>query len=80
MSSQQILRTTPLVGEQRALQKDPLIRDIEGAAMLGCSKATFWRLVSKGSISPPIKIGGMSRWKVSDVQNLIEQAAQGRYK
>jgi len=80
MSTQKIFRSTPFLGEQDPLQNDRLIRDAEGAVMLGCSKATFWRLVAKGAISPPIKIGGMSRWKVSDVQNLIEQAAQGRHK
>ncbi len=80
MSSQKIFRTIPFLGEQDPPQSDRLIRDAEGAAMLGCSKATFWRLVAKGAIRPPIKIGGMSRWKVSDVQNLIEQAAQGRHR
>jgi predicted DNA-binding transcriptional regulator AlpA len=63
---------------QHLLQTERLVRDAEGAAILGCSKATFWRLVAKGAIPPPIKIGGMSRWKVSDVQAFIEQAAQNR--
>jgi predicted DNA-binding transcriptional regulator AlpA len=80
MSPKKISRTISFTGEQDPLQSDCLIRDAQGAAILGCSKATFWRLVAKGAISPPIKIGGMSRWKVSDVQKLIEQAAQGRNK
>jgi predicted DNA-binding transcriptional regulator AlpA len=80
ISSEKNFRTISFTGEQDPLQSGRLIRDAEGAAMLGCSKATFWRLVAKGAIYPPIKIGGMSRWKVSDVQKLIEQAAQGRNK
>lgn len=80
MSSEKNCRTTSFAGEQGSLANERLIRDAEGAAMLGCSKATFWRLVAKGAIPPPIKIGGMSRWKVSDVQKFIEQAAQGRHK
>lgn len=79
MSSHEIFRTTPIGGERASLESERLIRDAEGAAILGCSKATFWRLVAKGAIPPPIKIGGMSRWKVSDVQKLIEQATQGRH-
>lgn len=49
-----------------------LIRDTEGAALLGCSKATFWRRVADGTLPPAIKIGGMSRWKLSEILQLIE--------
>ena len=80
MSHERAFHAEILAKEQTALQTERLIRDGEGAAMLGCSKATFWRLIAKGMIPPPIKIGGMSRWKVSDVQALIEQSAQGRFK
>lgn len=57
---------------------DPLIKDAEGAKMLGCSKATWWRRVADGTLPRPIKIGGMSRWKRSDVINLIESASVER--
>ncbi len=57
---------------------DPLITDAEGAALLGCSKATWWRRVADGTIPRPIKIGGMSRWKRSDVVSVIERAAEER--
>lgn len=49
-----------------------LIRDTEGAALLGCSKATFWRRVADGTLPPAIKIGGMSRWKLLEILHLIE--------
>ncbi|MCB1328006.1 MAG: helix-turn-helix domain-containing protein [Maritimibacter sp.] len=55
-----------------------LIRDAEGAALLGCSKATWWRRVADGTLPPPLKIGGMSRWKMSDVLRLIEEATAER--
>ena len=80
MSLSGTAETTVFEADQHLLQTERLIRDAEGAAMLGCSKATYWRLVAKGAIPPPIKIGGMSRWKASDVQAFIEQAAQGRHK
>lgn len=57
---------------------DPLIRDAEGASILGCSKATWWRRVADGTLPPPIKIGGMSRWKRSEVLSVIEEAAATR--
>lgn len=55
-----------------------LIRDGEAAGMLGCSKATFWRRVADGTISKPVKIGGMSRWLLSDIQAVIEAAKMRR--
>jgi len=57
---------------------NPLIRDAEGAVLLGCSKATWWRRVADGTLPPPIKIGGMSRWKLSDVLSTIERASEQR--
>jgi len=57
---------------------DPLIKDGEAAAMLGCSKATFWRRVADGTIPRPVKIGGMSRWPQSEIVTVIEQAIAQR--
>lgn len=50
-----------------------LIRDAEVAALLGCSKATFWRRIADGTLPPPIKIGGMSRWWLSEIIERIER-------
>ena len=44
---------------------DPLLRDEDLAEILNCSKSTVWRRVADGTISPPLKIGGMSRWPAS---------------
>ncbi|OOY23126.1 DNA-binding protein [Thioclava sediminum] len=57
---------------------DPLIRDREAAQMLGASVATFWRRVQDGTISRPIKIGGLSRWRASEIQAVIEAAEASR--
>ncbi|WP_336042571.1 helix-turn-helix transcriptional regulator [Pseudooceanicola nanhaiensis] len=57
---------------------DPLIRDIEGAAYLGISKPTWWRRVADGTLPKPIKIGGVSRWRLSDVEDAIAKAEAGR--
>lgn len=52
-----------------------LLRDTETAAILGCSRATVWALVKAGKIPAPLKIGAMSRWRVSDIQAVIDRAA-----
>ena len=57
---------------------DPLIRDRVAADVLGCSTATFWRRVADGTIPPPVKIGGMSRWPQSEILAVIEQAKAER--
>lgn len=58
---------------------DPLIRDSEGAAIMSCSKATWWRRVADGTIPPAIKIGGMSRWRLSDIEAVIAKAEAERH-
>src|SRR6056297_2831732 len=50
-----------------------LLRDSDGAAILACSKATWWRRVADGTLPQPIRIGGMSRWKLSEVFAAIER-------
>jgi predicted DNA-binding transcriptional regulator AlpA len=58
---------------------DVLIRDADAAALLGCSKATFWRRVADGTIPRPIKIGGMSRWLKSEILDVIRRAEARRW-
>ena len=57
---------------------DKLLRDKEVAEILGCSTATFWRRVQEGTIPRPLKIGGLSRWKRSWVEAVIDQADRAR--
>ncbi len=57
---------------------DPLVKDGEAAAILGCSKSTFWRRVADGTIPRPVKIGGMSRWPQSEIITVIEHALTER--
>ncbi|MGR3702296.1 MAG: helix-turn-helix transcriptional regulator [Paracoccaceae bacterium] len=57
---------------------DPLIRDREGAKLIGASVSTWWRRVADGTIPPAIKIGGMSRWRLSDIEAVIAKAEAHR--
>jgi predicted DNA-binding transcriptional regulator AlpA len=59
-------------------QVDQLLRDYEVAMLLGCSKATFWRRVADGTIPRPLKIGGTSRWPLSEIDAVIEEAKSRR--
>ncbi|MEM0935742.1 MAG: DNA-binding protein [Pseudomonadota bacterium] len=53
---------------------DPLLSQRECAVFLSISKPTFWRRVGDGTLPKPIKIGGMSRWRLSDIEKAIERA------
>lgn len=43
----------------------------EAAAMLSLGRSTFWQAVKNGHLPQPIKIGGSTRWRVSDLLNAL---------
>jgi predicted DNA-binding transcriptional regulator AlpA len=57
---------------------DPQLKDKEAAAIFGFSVPTFWRRVADGTIKPPVKIGGTSRWPQSEILATIEHAKAAR--
>lgn len=60
------------------LTTDRLLSVKDTARALGCSVATVWRRVADGTISKPVKIGGMTRWPESEITALIESAKAER--
>ncbi len=57
---------------------DPLIRDREVAELLGCSVPTVWRRAHDQTIPRPLKIGGISRWPLSEIEAVINRAKAQR--
>lgn len=57
---------------------DPLLTVREGSAILQVSIPTFWRRVADGTISKPVKLGGLSRWPESEILAVIEKAKADR--
>lgn len=55
-------------------QKHPgeLISVEEVAALLGKSPRTVWRLVSSGEVPAPLKLGGSTVWRRTDIQAMID--------
>ena len=59
-----------------ALKQDSprvLASDKTVAKMIDGSRATVWRRVKDHTLPQPIKIGGLTRWVVSEVQEAIEK-------
>lgn len=61
-------RGTPTASSQQA---DRLLRANEVAEMLAISTRLVWRFRSEGKL-PVVKIAGASRFRLSDVQHLME--------
>ncbi|MCH8859376.1 MAG: DNA-binding protein [Proteobacteria bacterium] len=55
-----------------------LISDVEAAAMLGCSRTTIWRRVADGTLQKPIKLGGLSKFVLSEINATVEAAMAAR--
>ena len=45
-----------------------LLRLREVRTMIGLSAATIYRNVAAGTFPRPVKVGGASRWRLSDLQ------------
>lgn len=57
---------------------DPLLNDYEVCAYLGCARSTLWRWSREGVVPRPLKIGSMSRWRQSEIDGFIAEAAENR--
>lgn len=55
-----------------------LLRDTDAAALLSCSRSTFWRRVADGTIPRPIRLGGISRWRAADIERAVAEAEEKR--
>lgn len=57
---------------------DPLLRDREVARILSCSKSTVWARVKTGDLPQPIKVFGMTRWRASQIAEVVDRASPAR--
>ncbi len=60
-----------LAWSQQGKQSD-LFTVGEVAEKLSVSTRSVWRMVSTAEIPPPIKIGGLSKWKRDDIQAMMD--------
>lgn len=55
-----------------------LLSENTSAALLGISRATFWRRVADGTLPKPIKIGHATRWLHSEIEAVVDAAVAKR--
>jgi predicted DNA-binding transcriptional regulator AlpA len=53
-----------------------LIPASEAAQLLSMGRSTFWRHVANGSVPGPVKVGGLTRWRVADLRQFAQLASQ----
>jgi len=56
-----------------------LLRAEQCADILSVSRATFFNYVNRDILPPPIKIGCLSRWRRSDLDDAVNEMAANRY-
>lgn len=49
-----------------------LVPAAEAAKMLSIGRSTFWARVKDGLAPAPVHIGGLTRWRVSDLQRHVQ--------
>jgi predicted DNA-binding transcriptional regulator AlpA len=55
-----------------SLRAQPIaVKENTAAGMLDMSTAEFRRLVGRGALPPPCEIGGVVRWRVSDLEAVL---------
>lgn len=45
-----------------------LVAAQDAARMLSMGRSTFWEHVKAGNLPQPVKIGGITRWRVEDLR------------
>jgi predicted DNA-binding transcriptional regulator AlpA len=62
------------VGDQ-----DVLLTDIKGLErMLGRDERSLWRDHSAGRLPRPIKLGGLTKWRVAEIREWVEEGCPDR--
>ncbi|RZA28062.1 MAG: AlpA family transcriptional regulator [Proteobacteria bacterium] len=54
-----------------------LVPAAEAAKMLSMGRSTFWRMVGKKALPQPVKLCGLTRWRVADLQRCIDSLGNG---
>lgn len=52
-----------------------LVPASEAAKMLSIGKSTLWRKVKEKSLPEPVKVGGVTRWRVADLLRCVAPPA-----
>ncbi len=46
------------------------------AGILGVDRSTVWRKAARGDLPKPIRVAGLTRWRLADIEAAISGAAR----
>jgi len=49
-----------------------LVPAVEAAEMLSMGRSTFWNKVREKKLPQPVKVAGLTRWRVSDLRSFVD--------
>jgi predicted DNA-binding transcriptional regulator AlpA len=65
--------------EKEAAGPDVLLIDIKDLARrLGRSERALWRDLSAGRLPRPVALGGMTKWRVAEIREWVEEGCPDR--
>lgn len=53
-----------------------LIPAMEAAKMLSMGRSTFWNKVKLNQLPQPVKIAGITRWRVADIRDFVNTSSR----
>lgn len=59
--------------KQDSLNEDRMVRFSEGLTLLGVSKSTAYRMIERGDLPQPVKVGSLAFFSARELQNWIVQ-------
>lgn len=73
-------RSQPAAARRQAMSPPALmLTAADVAALLACSTKTVYRLVDRGAIPRPVRLGGMLRWHRPQLEQWIAEGCPPRH-
>lgn len=65
----------PLKQSRTTVSEKLLVPAVEAAEMLSMGRSTFWNKVKEKKLPQPVKVAGLTRWRVSDLHSFVNSGA-----
>ena len=63
---------TSTQNQENQMNEKLLVPAVEAAKMLSMGRSTFWNKVKLRQVPQPVKIAGITRWRVSDLRSFVD--------
>lgn len=67
---------TSIKNQEIQMNEKLLVPAVEAAKMLSMGRSTFWNKVKLKQLPEPVKIAGLTRWRVSDLRSFVDDSSR----